>query len=196
MATKIIIASGNKKKLKEIQTMLNDLSLQIIPMTELETVPEIIEDELTFSGNALKKARTLFFQTGEWSLADDSGLEVDSLNGAPGVVSARFAGEPTDDKKNNEKLLFLLQHEENKCAQFRSIIALVGPSGEFTSEGIIRGRLISEFRGNNGFGYDPLFIPDGYEQTFAELSSEEKNKISHRAQALQKMKRVIVDQGI
>ena len=144
-----------------------------------------MEDAETFEGNALKKARELCAASGLWTLADDSGLEVAALNNAPGVYSARYAGEPCSYPANNAKLLRELAGVTERRARFRCVIALCAPDGrEWTVEGSCPGHIIHELRGVNGFGYDPLFVPDGYEQTFAELDGTVKNRISHRGAAL------------
>lgn len=188
---KLLLASANKKKIIELKTMLSDLKIDVKDISLLTVLFEVEEDQSTFEGNAVKKAKTLFDLTGEWCLADDSGLEVDELNGEPGVISARYAGEPSNDENNNRKLLEKIKSIERPKAQFRSVLALVHGNSVFTTEGIIRGCLIHELRGTNGFGYDPMFIPDGFESTFAELGSEIKNGISHRAIALMKMREIL-----
>ena len=171
--------------------LLGDLPLVLKDTTHLSVPFEVVEDQPTYEGNALKKSRHLYQLTGEWSVADDSGLEVDVLDGKPGVHSARYAGLPTDDFKNNIKLLDAIQNYDKPIARFRSIISLSGPDGDFTTEGIVTGHLIHEMRGSNGFGYNPIFVPDGFQRTFAEIDSDLKNAISHRSQALQKMKPII-----
>ena len=153
---------------------------------------EIEEDGTTFEENSLKKARVIMEVSGKPALADDSGLTVDWLDGAPGVYSARFAGEDGNDDLNNAKLLELMKDvpEEQRGAAFVSVITLIFPDGEtLVARGECRGRILFEKRGPNGFGYDPLFVPDGYEESFGELPAEEKNKISHRARALVELER-------
>jgi len=159
--------------------------LEILGMDEFPDLPEVEEDLDTFKGNAAKKAETQAGLTGLWVLADDSGLEVDALDGEPGVYSARYAGEPADYAANNRKLLAELDGVDDRAARFRCVIALAHPGIETqTVEGRCEGRIGFSPRGDNGFGYDPLFIPDGYDSTFAELDAEVKNSISHRAMAL------------
>lgn len=187
----LYIASANKKKLIEMHELLGDLPVSLRDTTKLSFPFDVDEDQPTYEGNALKKSRHLYNLTGEWSVADDSGLEVEVLGGKPGVHSARYAGLPTDDYKNNVKLLDAVKSFENPKAQFRSIISLSGPDGDFVTEGIVTGHLIHEMRGINGFGYNPIFVPDGFQRTFAEIDSDLKNAISHRSQALQKMKPLI-----
>ena len=184
---KIIFASNNRNKIHEINSVLGNtftlLSLQDINMTE-----EIPEDEMTLEGNALHKARYIFKATGMNVFADDTGLEVEALNGMPGVHSARYAGETKDPDANIEKLLAILENETNRNARFRTVIALIYNSDEYLFEGFVNGRIIDERRGDRGFGYDPVFIPEGETRTFAEMDLKEKNRISHRARAFEKLK--------
>ncbi len=185
---KFIIATRNTHKLEEIRAIFNTDGLEVCSALDFPDLPDTIEDRDTLEGNAIKKAQELCDATGLMALADDSGLEVDSLDGAPGVYSARYAGEPCSYEDNNAKLLRELSDKENRRARFRTVIALARPSEEpLTVEGICPGVIIDELRGEHGFGYDPLFVPDGYTETFAELSAETKNKISHRALALAKV---------
>jgi XTP/dITP diphosphohydrolase len=193
MLPEIVFASRNKNKLREIQAMCKDLGFHLRPMDDFPGCPDVEEDQDTFEGNALKKAREVFRFTGKLSLADDSGLMVDALEGAPGVKSARFAGEDVSYRANNLKLLDLLKDipREKRTARFISTMALVGNGIEKVVEGVVDGKIILKERGNSGFGYDPLFIAAGYDRTFAEMTMEEKNKISHRSIALEKMHRVL-----
>jgi XTP/dITP diphosphohydrolase len=182
---KIVIATRNAHKLKEIRAIFNTDGLEACSALDFPDIPDTIEDRDTLEGNAIKKAQELCDATGLTALADDSGLEVDALGGAPGVWSARYAGEPCDYAANNKKLLHELEGCGNRRARFRTVIALARPGEEpLTVEGICPGTLLGELRGTRGFGYDPLFVPDGFDQTFAELPAEVKNKISHRAVAL------------
>lgn len=182
---KLVIATQNPKKLKEIQALLDFPGLDVVCALDLPGLPEIVEDGATFEENAIKKAVTLSRLTSEWSLADDSGLEVDALQGAPGVYSARYAGEPVNYAANNEKLLRALRGVSNRQARFRCVIALSSPEGEARCvEGVCEGVIIKELKGHQGFGYDPLFRPAGYATTFAEMEASEKNRISHRGRAL------------
>ena len=185
----ILVATNNQKKLREI----NDILITLIPDLKLHTLRdvgfegEIIEDADTFEGNAMIKVNALA-KLGYITLADDSGLSVDCLDGAPGVYSARYAGEPCDDNKNNEKLLSVLSGipYEKRGAKFVSVIACRFPNGEsFTVTGECRGIILDSPKGTDGFGYDPLFYHEGFGKTFAELSGEEKNSISHRRRALE-----------
>ena len=182
---KFIIATRNTHKLEEIRSILNFQGLEICSALDFPDIPDTIEDRDTLEGNAIKKAQELCDATGLMALADDSGLEVEALDGAPGVYSARYAGEPCSYSNNNAKLLHELSGKENRRARFRTVIALARPGEKpLTVEGICEGKIIEKLRGENGFGYDPLFVPDGFSETFAELPAETKNKISHRAQAL------------
>lgn len=194
---RIIAASSNAHKIKEIQTIMGKLGMEVVSRKDAG-VPdfEIVEDGETFEENSLKKAMEIMNATGEITVADDSGLVVDYLGGAPGVYSARFAGEECDDNKNNEKLIKLLDGltGDDRKAKFVSVITLVYPDGEIlVARGECPGRIISVPTGENGFGYDPLFVPDGCEKTFAQLTDEEKNQISHRAKALEKLEKLLAE---
>ena len=183
---KIIFASNNINKIREISNVLGSsfilLSLKDIGMDE-----DIPENELTLEGNALLKARHIFKATGMNVFADDTGLEVEALNGQPGVHSARFAGENKDSDANIEKLLSLLENESNRKARFRTVIALILNGREHLFEGSVAGTIISKRRGKEGFGYDPVFVPEGNTLTFAEMDLDKKNKISHRAKAFESL---------
>lgn len=187
-AMKLLIATRNKHKLEEIRQTFALPGLVLLAADDVPGLPEeVVEDAETFEGNALKKARELCRASGLWTLADDSGLEVEALNHAPGVYSARYAGEPCSYPANNAKLMRALAGVEDRRARFRCVIALCAPDGrEWTVDGRCEGVIIDgEPRGANGFGYDPLFVPDGFSQTFAELEGAVKNRISHRGRALQ-----------
>jgi len=190
MPTKIIFATGNSHKLREVREILQGLPVEIEGLVSYPNIPVIKENGSTFEENALIKAKTVYHHTQLWTIADDSGLEVDPLNGAPGVFSARFAGEGHDYAANNKKLLKLIRDipDGKRTARFRCAAAIVGPDFQKTVEGIVRGRIIRKLRGNNGFGYDPLFMPEGYDITYAEMEEEAKNRISHRAAAFIKVK--------
>lgn len=197
MKRKLVISTGNQHKVEEIKNILSDLSIDVISkkdagLTELE----VIEDGDTLEDNSLKKARALAEHLNYMVLADDSGLFVDALKGDPGVYSSRYAGEEGNDKKNNEKLLRELNEVslENRNAKFKTIIALITEDkNEMIVYGECSGKIGFEEKGKNGFGYDPLFIPDGYEKTFGEIGEEQKNKISHRAKALENLKKEITN---
>ena len=186
---KLVLASNNKHKIDEIKSILekSNVTADVLSLNDIGYTNEIIEDGTTFEENALIKARTVA-ALGYIGIADDSGLCVDALNGAPGIYSARYAGEPCDHQKNNEKILKALEgkHGCERSAAFVSTIACALPNGSyFTVRGECHGEMLESLKGNGGFGYDPLFRPLGYELTFAELSFDEKNKISHRAKALE-----------
>ena len=183
---RLLVATRNRHKLEEIRQIFALPGLELLAADDVPGLPEeVVEDAETFEGNALKKARELCAASGLWTLADDSGLEVAALGNAPGVYSARYAGEPCSYPANNAKLLRELKGVADRRARFRCAIALCAPDGrEWTVEGRCAGHIIGEERGANGFGYDPLFVPDGYGQTFAELDGGVKNRISHRGIAL------------
>ena len=191
----VVAASRNRHKIEEIDAITKKFGMHIISRDEAGGPDiEITEDGQTFEDNSLKKAREIMKLCGQITIADDSGLMVDCLDGAPGVYSARFAGEDGNDEKNNQKLLMLLEGvpEEKRTAEFVSVITMVYPDGNIiTARGECRGRIITEPAGDNGFGYDPLFVPDGYDRTFAQLTAEEKNSVSHRAAALEKLKKLL-----
>lgn len=185
---KIVLASNNQNKINEIKSILDRVvdGVEVLSLKEIGFYDEIVEDADTFEGNALIKARTVA-ALGYIGIADDSGLCVDALGGAPGVYSARYAGEPCDHQKNNEKILSALAGKEDpeRSAAFVSVIACVLPNGKsFTVKGECKGKMLKALQGNGGFGYDPLFMPEGFDKTFAELSFDEKNSISHRRRSL------------
>ncbi|MDE2998362.1 MAG: XTP/dITP diphosphatase [Gemmatimonadota bacterium] len=182
----LTVATKNPGKLREIREILGS-EARLLSLADFPDVGDIVEDGRTFEANAIKKALAVASQTGHVSLADDSGLEVDALDGAPGVYSARFAGEKATDEQNNRKLLRLLEDvpDAQRTARFRCVIAVGAPDGSVqTAEGTAEGRILHSPRGTGGFGYDPLFLVSGLRRTFAELPSEEKNRISHRGNAL------------
>lgn len=189
----IVAATKNKHKIQEIEKITSEFGIHIISRDEvIDPNIEIIEDGETFQENSLKKAVEIMKLCGKTSISDDSGLMVDALDGAPGVISARFAGEDASDSENNEKLLELLKNIplEKRTAKFVSVITLAYDNGKvIQTYGECRGHIIFEEKGTNGFGYDPMFVPNGFEKTFAELSGEEKNKISHRAKALEELRK-------
>ncbi len=183
---KLIFATHNKNKTKEVKSMMPS-HIELLSLDDINFHTEIEENATTLEGNALLKAKTIFEKTGINCFADDSGLLVDALNGAPGVYSARYAGSQKNDEDNMQKLLHELKDKTNRKAHFKTVMALIIDGKEYLFEGRIEGKIISEKLGTNGFGYDPIFVPDGYNETFAQLDAETKNKISHRARALQKM---------
>ena len=182
----LVFASNNKNKIKEIQ-LLVPASIQILSLEDIGCTEDIAETEDTIEGNAILKANYVTEKYGYDCFADDSGLEVDALNGEPGVFSARYAGEPKNDENNIAKLLTNLKDVKNKKANFKTVICLNSKGKQHLFTGIINGQIIEERIGTNGFGYDPIFVADGYEKTFAELSLEEKARISHRGIAVQKL---------
>jgi XTP/dITP diphosphohydrolase len=184
---KIIFASQNEHKIKEIRSILGN-GFTLLSLNEINIYEDIPEDELFLEGNALAKARYVHKVTGMNVFADDTGLEIDALNGSPGVHSARFAGENKDSSANINKVLNLLEKKENRKARFRTVIALILENKEYLFEGIADGTIINEKRGNEGFGYDPIFIPEGNAKTFAEIGLNEKNRVSHRAKAFERLK--------
>ena len=185
-----IFATNNKHKLEEIQQIVGD-KLSILSLQDMNFREDIPENEPTIEGNALYKARFIYNRFGKDCFADDTGLEVVALNGEPGVLSARYAGEEKNYQSNNELLLKNLNPFPNKSARFKTVIACVLEGREYVFEGIIEGTIVNEPKGKNGFGYDPLFIPSGYSNTFGELSSEVKSSISHRAKALLSLKKYL-----
>jgi len=182
----IIVASNNQHKIREISAVLNS-SVTLVTMAEAGITEDIPENESSLEGNALEKARYVYRLTGKNVFADDTGLETEALDGAPGVHSARYAGPGKDSDANISKLLHELQGHENRRARFRTVIALILNKKEYLFEGIINGRIINEKRGRQGFGYDPVFIPENEKLTFAEMPSARKNQISHRAIAIKKL---------
>jgi len=190
----LVIATTNKGKLREINELLKDLDIKVKGLAEFPGCPDVVEDGTTFRENALKKARALAMFTGTLTLADDSGLEVDALDGEPGIHSARFSGPDADDTKNNKKLLRLLNDtpDEGRGCRFVCVLALVGPEGSGVREkvitGVVRGRVAREPAGPHGFGYDPLFFYTRAGMTFAEMGPDAKNKVSHRGRALMKLR--------
>ncbi len=194
---KLVVGTNNAGKIKELNELLADLPVEITGLGEFGNIFDVEETGTTFEENAILKADSYAVQTGFWALSDDSGLEVEALDGAPGVYSARYAGE---NAKNEEKIAKLLGElaktgSESRRARFVCVMALANESGEikFIAEGICNGKIADQPRGANGFGYDPIFIPEGFEQTFGELSSTVKREISHRAQAIKKIIRFLRD---
>ena len=190
-AVEIVLATRNKKKIEEIKRITSGVPITILSLDDFSGCPDVIEDNDTFEGNAVQKAVSACRCTGKPALADDSGLEVEALNGRPGVHSSRYAGVTNhiSDAKNNEKLLAELETvpDEKRGARFVCCIALAFPSGVVrTFFGFAPGRISREPRGTNGFGYNPIFVPEGHARTFAEMTNEEKDGLSHRGKALAK----------
>ena len=186
MKKKLVVATNNAHKLEEIAAILGD-EMELLSLKDINCHAEIPETADTLEGNARQKAMYIYENYGMDCFADDTGLEVDALNGAPGVFSARYAGDGHDSEANMQKLLKELKGKENRKAQFRTAICLIMESKEYLFEGIVKGAIIEEKRGGAGFGYDPIFVPEGYDQTFAELGNDIKNTISHRARAVEKL---------
>ncbi len=184
---KIVFATNNIHKLKEINSILGN-SFELLSLKDVGIDEDIPEDEPTLEGNAAFKARFVHRMTGMDVFADDTGLEVEALGGLPGVHSARFAGESKNPDDNNRKLLALLSGSGNRKARFRTVIAFIRNNEEYLFEGIVTGKIMGEKRGSEGFGYDPVFVPDGENRTFAEMSLDEKNRISHRSRAFEKLR--------
>lgn len=183
----IIFASNNLNKIREINNVLGN-SFRLLSLHDINMIEDIAENEMTLEGNALHKARHIYKAAGMNVFADDTGLEVEALDGRPGVHSARFAGEGRNSDANIEKLLSLLEDKANRYARFRTVIALILEGKEYIFDGTVNGLIIRERRGNKGFGYDPVFVPEGQTLTFAEMDLDEKNTISHRARAFEKLK--------
>lgn len=187
MNMKICFATNNQKKLQEVRAALSGEDLSILSLEEIGCKEELPETGHTLEDNALQKARYIFENYSVNCFADDTGLEVDALDGAPGVISGRYAGEPRSDERNVDLLLEELSGEQNRKARFKTVIALILDGNEYLFEGIAAGTITEKRSGKGGFGYDPVFLPNELDKTFAELSMEEKNKISHRGKAVRKL---------
>ena len=183
---KIVFATNNAHKLREVQQTVGD-KFEIVSLRECGVVEDIPENEPTLEGNALAKARYIYSRTGLSCFADDTGLEVDALGGEPGVRSARYATDGHDDEANKRLLLERMEGKENRGAQFRTAMALIIDGEEYLFEGVVRGEILTQECGDGGFGYDPLFAPEGRSESFAEMSADEKNAISHRGRAVRKL---------
>lgn len=184
---KLVFATNNKHKLDEVRKITSRHPVEIVSLADIDCFDEIPETADTLEGNALQKVLYIQEKFGMDCFADDTGLEVEALNNAPGVYSARYAGPGHDSEANMKKLLHEMEGMENRKARFRTVIALVWNGKTYTFDGIVNGTITTTKRGENGFGYDPIFIPEGYEQTFAELGNDIKNQISHRAKAVEKL---------
>ena len=193
---KIILATQNQGKVRELRELLVDEEIEVLSLLDIPDWEDVVENGVTFPDNAALKARVAVRRTGLIALADDSGLEVDALDGAPGVYSARYAGEPKDDERNNDKLLHLLDTipEHKRTARFRCALVIATPFGEeYLTEGAVEGRILTLRRGSDGFGYDPVFFIPEFARTMAELTLTEKNTVSHRAQAFRKVIPILRD---
>ena len=186
MKKKFVFATNNAHKLEEVTAILGD-KIELLSMKDIHCHADIPETADTLEGNALLKARYIFENYNMDCFADDTGLEVEALNGAPGVYSARYAGDAHNSEANMRKLLQDMEGIENRKAQFRTVFALIINGKEHLFEGIVKGEITKHRCGSSGFGYDPVFIPEGYTQTYAEMGNTLKNKISHRARATQKL---------
>ena len=189
----LVLATANRGKLEELAAFLADLPLVVLALVEFPAVTLPPEGDRSYAENALAKARAVTRETGHWALADDSGLEVDALGGAPGVVSARYGGEGLDDASRCRALLAAIAHvpAAQRTARFRSVIALCRPGASATVDGVVEGQLLTVPRGAGGFGYDPLFLYAPLEATFAELPTAVKNAVSHRGVALMRAREVL-----
>ena len=183
---KFVFATNNQHKLNEVREIVGEWA-EIVSLSDIDCHDDIPETSDTLEGNALQKARYIKEHYGWDCFADDTGLEVEALNNAPGVYSARYAGPGHDSEANMRKLLAEMEDKENRKARFRTVIALLVDGKEYIFEGIVQGTIIREKRGNGGFGYDPIFQPDGFTETFAEMGEEAKNRVSHRACAVRRL---------
>ena len=188
----LLFATNNVNKVREINDIIGN-SFVLKSLRDYDFTDDIPETNDTLEGNALQKARFVYEKTGKDVFADDTGLEVDALGGQPGVLSARFAGESKDSEANIDKLLYMLCGETNRKARFRTVIALIIDGKEYLFEGIVNGEITSARRGCDGFGYDPIFIPEGENLTFAEMPLSLKNTMSHRARAFEKLKDFLLE---
>ncbi len=191
----LVFATNNKHKIREISDLLDD-NFKIVGLSDVNITEDIPEDAETLAENALFKAKYVHDRTGMNVFADDTGLEVDALGGAPGVYSARYSGEGRSFDDNITKLLGEMEGVENRLARFRTVIALILDGSEYLFEGTVEGVITRERRGNGGFGYDPVFLAEGYDLTFAEIPLAEKNKISHRARAMRKLLEFLTDRKV
>ena len=183
---RLVFATNNKHKLQEVRDIVGD-RVEVLSLADINCYDDIPETADTLQGNALIKARHIYEKYGLDCFADDTGLEVEALDGAPGVYSARYAGEECNSEANMRKLLENLTGKTNRNAQFRTVIALIVKGEEMLFNGIVKGTIATEKKGDSGFGYDPVFIPEGHSESFAQMSSEMKNSMSHRFRATQQL---------
>ncbi len=183
---KLVFATNNPHKLRELQQILAD-KFELLSLNDINCTEDIPETAETIEENSMQKAEYVYKKYGFDCFADDTGLEIEALNGRPGVYSARYAGEEKNMDKNIEKILSELSGKDNRKARFKTVITLILNGEKHQFEGIVNGKIIEEKRGESGFGYDPVFMPDSYNITFAEMDAEEKNRISHRGRAVQKL---------
>ncbi len=187
MKQKLVFATNNAHKLSEVSAILGD-KIELLSLNDIDCQDDIPETADTLEGNALMKARYIYNKYQQNCFADDTGLEVEALNGAPGIYSARYAeGESHNSEANMKKLLANLEGETNRKAQFRTVVAVIIDGKEHLFEGVVKGNIIENKRGTTGFGYDPIFVPEEHNKTFAELGDEVKNRISHRSRAVEKL---------
>lgn len=188
---KVVLGSRNAGKIAEIRALLEPRGIEVAPVSDFPGVADVVEDGETFAANAAKKASEIALKLKQWTIGEDSGLAVDALDGAPGVLSARYAGEPTDDDRNNQKLIHALDNvaDDKRGASYICHVVVADPAGEIclSVEACCRGRITREPRGDNGFGYDPYFLIREYHQTFGELSPAVKRRLSHRARAFERI---------
>ena len=184
---KLVFATNNQHKLDEVRKISAQHNIEIVSLAEIDCHDDIPETADTLDGNALQKAQYIRVKFGLDCFADDTGLEVEALNNSPGVYSARYAGPGHDSEANMKKLLNEMEGKENRKARFRTVIALLLGGETHLFEGLVEGSITTEKRGGSGFGYDPVFVPEGYDKTFAELGNDVKNKISHRARAVEQL---------
>lgn len=183
---KLVFATNNKHKLQEVRDILGS-RVEVLSLSDINCYDDIPETADTLEGNAIMKARYIYDKYGVDCFADDTGLEVEALNGAPGVYSARYASDGHDSEANMNKLLQNLTDKNNRFAQFRTVIALIIKGEEYHFDGIVKGEITKEKLGDSGFGYDPIFIPEGFSKSFAQMTNDEKNSISHRFRATEKL---------
>ena len=193
MKKKLVFATNNAHKLDEISSILGE-KVELLSLKDIHCHVDIPETADTLEGNAMLKAEYIYKNYGLDCFADDTGLEIEALDGKPGVYSARYAGEPANSARNIQQVLSEMEGQENRRAQFRTVIVLMQHGVSRSFEGIIKGKIASEPRGNAGFGYDPIFIPESYTESFAELSADVKNTISHRALAIEKLRNYLEKQ--
>ena len=189
---KLVFATNNRHKLDEVRAIVGD-RVEVLSLNDIDCHDDIPETADTLQGNALIKARYIYDKYGIDCFADDTGLEVDALDGAPGVYSARYAGEECNSEANMNKLLHNLTGESNRNAQFRTVIALIIKGEEKLFNGIVKGSIAEEKKGDSGFGYDPIFIPEGFSESFAQMSSDMKNSMSHRYRATEQLSNYLKD---
>ncbi|MEY2962960.1 MAG: hypothetical protein RL754_221 [Bacteroidota bacterium] len=191
---KLVFATQNPGKLREVRELLEP-QYEVIGLQDLENFEEVVESEPTLEGNARLKAHAIWHQYGLSCFSDDTGLEIDALAGKPGVLSARYAGMSKNDDANMKKVLTKLKGKTDRGAQFRTAIVLLIEGQEYTFEGIVRGHIAQHKLGKEGFGYDPIFVPEGFDRSFAQMTAQEKNEISHRGKAIMKLRKFLLERA-